>query len=163
MTRLWHWALVEFLPERELLKTWKLIGKIAKKQKVVDEYMIDYAYKYPEEDLYQYALLVGKELRRRQLLTSERIVDDLLEYCKTTYTPNEKYCPFSKHHTTKYFIQCYYALQELHDRHQPGYDNITYQRLSIAMMMFTKIAEETVKEHNLKDDVPKDNASNNVN
>ena len=61
--RLWHYKLIPFLPNSQLLAQWRELNSIFKKQ---DKHiLINYIYEYPKQDLLAYSLLVISEMTER--------------------------------------------------------------------------------------------------
>jgi len=125
--RLWHYALIPYLPKCQLLAQWRELNSIFKKQ---DKHiLINYIYEYPKDDLLVYALKVITEIERRNInINSYKNYDEYFKgitYRK--YINGEK--PFKNHHNDRYLMQCFYNLQEKYDRGQADFDIDTYIRL----------------------------------
>ena len=124
--RLWHYEIIPFLPNSQLIAQWRELNSVFKKQ---DKHiLINYVYEYPEKDLYQYSLLVMKELRNRG---SKRLnTDKFYNYFKHDYSlPHPEEPLFYNHHTDRYLLQCFYNLQEKFDRGQKDFSKEQYEKL----------------------------------
>ena len=124
--RLWHYRLIPFLPNSQLLAQWRELNSIFKKQ---DKHiLINYVYEYPKEDLWSYTDLVIEEMKKRGFAIKS--IDNAMNYFKGVkgYERIEK--PFMRHHNSRYLRQCFYNLQEKYDRGQKDFDEEGYSRLS---------------------------------
>lgn len=124
--RIWHYKLVPYLPNSQLLAQWRELNSIYKKQ---DKHiLINYIYEYGKIDLLKYSNLVLAEMgcRGYYVKSLENYNNYFGSYLK--YDTNG-YIPFVKHHNTSYLIQCYYNLQEKYDRGQKDFDRETYCKL----------------------------------
>ena len=64
--RLWHYKLIPFLPNSQLIAQWRELNSIFKKQ---DKHiLINYVYEYQKLDLYIYSRLVILEMLRRKIV-----------------------------------------------------------------------------------------------
>lgn len=112
--RLWHYKLIPFLPNSQLLAQWRELNSIFKKQ---DKHiLINYVYEYPRENLIWYSELVIREMSKRNFKIKS--FDNLLDYCVSYYKMDN---PFPNHHNNRYLIQCFYNLQEKYDRGQKDF------------------------------------------
>ena len=142
--RLWHYKLIPFLPDSQLVAQWRELNSIFKKQ---DKHiLINYVYEYPKEDLLAYTYKVIHEMVSRNM--SIKSLKNSNKYfgnngCEE-YINRYKYLkqdfenpiirvdyrePFSKHHTDRYLLQCFYNLQEKYDRGQKDFSKEQYKRL----------------------------------
>lgn len=130
--RLWHYELIPFLPKSQLLAQWRELNSIFKKQ---DRHiLINYIYEYPKEKLFRYSLMVFWEMRNRDYKAElnenmENYFGPALFRIGCFYYIIDHDNPFPEHHTDRYLLQCYYNLQEKHDRGQKDFDNLTFSRL----------------------------------
>ena len=153
--RLWHYKLIPYLPNSQLLAQWRELNSIFKKQ---DKHiLINYIYEYPKVDLLEYTLLVIYEMNKRNCKIKSfenayMYFQELLCACifKENYIPNEfidgfksERNLFTNHHTNGYLKQCFYNLQEKYDRGQKDFTGEMMVRL-----------ENFVKEELGKDVMP---------
>ena len=124
--RLWHYKLIPFLPNSQLIAQWRELNSIFKKQ---DKHiLINYVYEYSKHDLYIYSFMVLKEMTHRNFKIKS--VDNFNNYfgldplaeivMKTGETP------FVRHHDKRYLRQCFYNLQEKYDRGQKDFSKEQY-------------------------------------
>lgn len=116
--RLWHYKLIPFLPNSQLLAQWRELNSIFKKQ---DKHiLINYVYEYPKQDLLAYSLLVISEMQKRGL--EIRKFESYYRYFEGVYVKDipdyQHFVPFKNHHNNRYLLQCFYNLQEKYDRGQ---------------------------------------------
>ena len=119
--RLWHYKLIPFLPNSQLLAQWRELNSIFKKQ---DKHiLINYVYEYPKQDLLAYSLLVISEMTERGI--DIRKTENFDSYFSGVYVKNipnlENFVPFKNHHNNRYLLQCFYNLQEKYDRGQKDF------------------------------------------
>lgn len=128
--RLWHYKLIPFLPNSQLIAQWRELNSIFKKQ---DKHiLINYVYEYPKKDLYVYSYLLMEEMKKREITIKsfENINNYFGHICVNIsrggiHTIN----PFPQHHTDRYLLQCFYNLQEKYDRGQKDFSKEQYERL----------------------------------
>lgn len=132
--RLWHYQLIPYLPKSQLLAQWRELNSIFKKQ---DKHiLINYIYEYPKNDLKTYSCMVINEIHKRGYKINSManfkayFGDELLP------SPLDNKL-FRNHHTHRYFLQCFYNLQEKYDRGQKDFSKEQYDELLII-----KIKEE---------------------
>ena len=124
--RLWHYAIIPYLPKSQLLAQWRELNSIFKKQ---DKHiLINYVYEYPKNDLKTYACIVINEIQRRGYKIKN--MTNFKAYFDADLLP----APidgklFRNHHNDRYLMQCFYNLQEKYDRGQADLDIDTYIRL----------------------------------
>ena len=129
--RLWHYKLLPYLPNSQLISQWRELNSIFKKQD--NHILINYIYGYPKEDIRIYSDLVINELTKRGIKIKS--FDKYLAYFNLpntympTYDHNDINAPFKKHHHKRYLMQCFYNLQEKYDRHQKDFSDEQYKRL----------------------------------
>ena len=142
--RLWHYKLIPFLPDSQLIAQWRELNSIFKKQ---DKHiLINYVYEYPKEDLLAYTYKVIHEMLARNM--SVKSLENSNKYfghngCEE-YISQYKYLkqdfenpiitvnyhePFPNHHTNRYLLQCFYNLQEKYDRGQKDFSQEQYEKL----------------------------------
>ena len=116
--RLWHYELIKVLPEAQIRGQWReccCIAKSIKEKGTPNHILVNKVMNYDIKHFEHYAFLVVQEMKKRG--------HKINESCFTKYYPlinkiefktlNENL--FDGWHNGKYFIQCYYNLQEKYD------------------------------------------------
>lgn len=127
--RLWHYKLLPYLPNSQLLSQWRELNSIFKKQ---DKHiLINYVYEYHKESLLLYTQYVINEMSKRGYKIKS--FNNYYQYFMGNVVNLEdlinKANPFPEHHNDRYLMQCFYNLQEKYDRGQKDFDSKTYDRL----------------------------------
>lgn len=110
--RLWHKALIPYLPKQQLLGQWRELNSIYKRQN--KHILIDFIYKYDKVVLCAYSILVINEMKKRGYKIN---LDNFFEYFKDiddciTFDFDKIY---RYKMDDRYLIQCLYNLQEKYD------------------------------------------------
>lgn len=126
--RLWHYKLIPFLPDSQLLAQWRELNSIYKKQ---DEHiLINYIYEYSKHDLFIYSLMVTLEMSRRGItIHTWSQFDKYFASENIPLRPIAVETPFKHHHDRRYLKQCFYNLQEKYDRGQKDFTRERYNSL----------------------------------
>lgn len=129
--RLWHYELISFLPNSQLIaqkRECDLIWKDIAAGKQTNHILINYIWEYEDykKELSLYYYLLKKEFDKRGF--KFRICDDA--YLLTEYNFDE---PFKNHHNNRYLLQNFYNLQEKYDRGQKDFSYGIYKKLLIFM------------------------------
>ena len=127
--RLWHYELISYLPNKQLLAQWRELNSIFKKQ---DKHiLINYVYEYEKENLFNYSLLVIFEMKKRNFRITSYV--NFCNYFNITLdSPLEvrfDYNPFPRHHNFRYLQQCYFNLEEKYDRGQKDFTAEQFNKL----------------------------------
>lgn len=125
--RLWHYKLIPFLPNSQLIAQWRELNSIYKNQP--KHILINYVYRYEKDDLLVYSLKVTKELEHRgiNIKKFDNFVNYFKGYTYRKYIKSE--APFIFHHNERYLRQCFYNLQEKFDRGQKDFSKEQYRKL----------------------------------
>lgn len=120
--RLWHYSIIKYLPNTQLLLLWKTLNSIYKKEPI--DILNNYVQNCSLDDLHLYSLIVIKELNKRQL---EVNLDNFYSYFNISENDTYIYskeikCPFNEYHDIEYLLICYYALEEIYIRGQDDFD-----------------------------------------
>ena len=120
--RLWHYKLIPYLPELQLLAQWRELNSIfANKPRHI---LINYVYNYSKDYLYTYTNLVINEMQKRNIK-----VKSMEHY--NTYFENIKYNnEYFVEHDDIYLTICYYNLTEKYLRGQKDFSQILWERLN---------------------------------
>lgn len=121
--RLWHYELIEALPDSQLVAQWRELNSIYKNQP--KHILINYVYDYPKEDLLNYSDIVIAEMLRRGFKVN---ADNFKIYFAGVDT-NTWDTPFKQHHTNRYLLQCFVNLQKKYDRGQKDFTTPVYNEL----------------------------------
>ena len=135
--RLWHYKLIPFLPNSQLIAQWRELNSIFKKQ---DKHiLINYVYEYPKQDLYIYSFMVLAEMIDRHYKIKS--IDNFYNYfeidpfaCGFKLEMKKGETPFVRHHNERYLIQCFYNLQEKYDRGQKDFSKEQYDLLKEVLL-----------------------------
>lgn len=129
--KLWHYALLPYLPKGQLLSQKRecdLIWKDIAKGKQTNHILINYIWEYEDykKELSLYYWLLKHEFRRRGFNFRD---------CKNAQllTKMEWEFPFKNHHNNRYLLQCFMNLCEKYDRGQKDFDEQTFKRLCICL------------------------------
>lgn len=143
--RLWHYKLIPFLPNSQLIAQWRELNSIFKKQD--NHILINYVYEYPKKDLYIYSFLVLKEMIHRNYKIKS--VDNFNNYFGLDpldrIEMKKDETPFIRHHNDRYLIQCFYNLQEKYDRGQKDFKKDQYLKIIafVSVALNIPIVEDT--------------------
>ena len=125
--RLWHYELLPYLPNSQLLaqkRECDLIWKDITEGKQTNHILINYIWEYhkPDVELYQYYTMLADEFDKRGFnFNFSKYIDK--DYYRVTLHP------FANHHKEQYLIQCFYNLQEKYVRGQKDFDYHIYKKL----------------------------------
>ena len=121
--RLWHWKLIPVLPRQQLLGQWReccLIAKNIEEQGTPNHILVDPIIDYPSEEFILYTKRVASEMEKRGYHVSQNSFVKYLSgegELRWRSTISSDGCPlFDGWHTNEYLKQCYYNLEEKHDR-----------------------------------------------
>jgi uncharacterized protein (TIGR02328 family) len=103
--RLWHYELIPYLPNSQLIAQWRELNSIFKKQD--NHLLINYVYDYQKEYLWSYTQLVIDEMEKRNFKIHSW--ENYNEYFKDTQQISG--LQFFEHDSL-YFTICYYNLFE---------------------------------------------------
>lgn len=124
--RLWHYKLIPFLPDLQLVAQWRELNEIY--QNRPNHILINYVYQWSDDNLHDYSDMVIAELKRRGHSVK------LGRYDK--YFADKPYSdiyikgrPYALIHNNRYLLQNFYNLQEKYDRGQRGFHDEEYRRL----------------------------------
>ena len=124
--RLWHYKLIPVLPRQQLLGQWReccLIAKELAKNGTPNHILVNPVIDYPVAQFVAYSKAVYLEMSGRGWYCNKDLFIEHLfgsdmgsgeRVWKTTRLG--EYVLFPNWHTDKYLTQCYYNLEEKHDR-----------------------------------------------
>lgn len=121
--RLWHKKLIQVLPNKQLLSQWRELNAIAKNIDVngtPNHILVNKVLDYDKAHFFAYTKLVLKELENRNFNIKKETFRKFLTYMEISETnfnnTNMDLSDIYKEwHNERYFLQCYYNLQEKYD------------------------------------------------
>lgn len=120
--RLWHYKLIPYLPDSQLVAQWRELNAIYKNQP--NHILINYVYQHGKDRLLQYSDKVCAEMRMRCFN---------INYCNynvyffDVISPKRE-IPYPEH-DDRYMLQCFCNLQEKYDRGQKDFTARVYKKL----------------------------------
>ena len=113
--RLWHYKLLRFLPNSQLIAQWRELNSIyAKEDRHI---LINYIYDYDKSYLLEYSNLVLDEMKSRGIAVQS--LEKYTNYFIAT-VPSDNTFHYPEHNN-EYLLQCFYNLQEKFDRGQKDF------------------------------------------
>lgn len=128
--RLWHYKLIDVLPNKMLIAQWHECIAIKRQWEkgTLKHPLVKYVMKYPKVYFLWYVNQVVTELEERHIRYTNKLYIEVVKFCKDTEKVlTENYAE----HDYKYFTQCYYNLQEKHDR--GIIDDVDWNKIFIKM------------------------------
>lgn len=120
--RLWHYKLIPVLPRQQLLGQWReccLIAKELAKNGTPNHILVNPVMDYPLSHFCYYSNLIASELQKRGYSIDwskfSKWLKDKEVAAETPYAIKRSLL-FAGWHTDEYLKQCYYNLEEKHDR-----------------------------------------------
>ena len=121
--RLWHWKLIPVLPRQQLLGQWReccLIAKNIEEQGTPNHILVDPIIEYSCEEFILYTKRIANEMESRGYHVNQNSFVKYLSGASDLRWRNAKssdvFPLFKGWHTDEYLRQCYYNLEEKHDR-----------------------------------------------
>jgi uncharacterized protein (TIGR02328 family) len=115
--RLWHKDLIAVLPKQQLLGQWRECCCIARNIKVngtPNHLLVNKIMDYPAGHFWKYGFLIMQEMEHRGLKCDFHKFEQWFDRPYALETPDE-FELFEGWHNDRYFLQCYYNLQEKFD------------------------------------------------
>ncbi len=114
--RLWHYKLIPVLPKEMLVSQWRECIAIKRQWEkgTLKHRLVSYVKDYDKQYFYDYVNVVINELSKRNIKYNNKYYNEILDFCI-----EETGCIiklFFPEHSDRYFKQCYYNLEEKHDR-----------------------------------------------
>ena len=118
--RLWHKDLIHVLPRKQLLEQWReccLIAKNIKEKGTPNHILVNRIMDYSLDDFYTYCYLIKDECIKRGYKCSSKAFEYLFNIRKENYFELKiiDMNIFKDWHNDRYYLQCYYNLQEKYD------------------------------------------------
>lgn len=113
--RLWHYKLIEVLPQQMLVSQWRELIAIKRQweKATLKHRLVSYVKEYDKKFFYSYVLQVVREMNSRKINYQEKYFEEIRDFC--CKLPMRKYNNYPEH-SDRYLKQCYYNLQEKYDR-----------------------------------------------
>lgn len=132
--RLWHYKILPYSPRTQLLfqkRECDLIWKDLANGKQTKHVLINYIWEYrnPKIELLTYYLKLKEEFEKRGYKFNCHPYINLFDI--EIYNKQ----PFSWHHDYIYLRQCYFNLEEKYMRGQKDFDDETFRRLELFMIL----------------------------
>ncbi|MCQ2978233.1 MAG: pyrimidine dimer DNA glycosylase/endonuclease V [Clostridia bacterium] len=114
--RLWHYKLIPVLPNAMLVSQWRECIAIKRQWEkgTLKHRLVSYVMDYDKSDFLAYVNQVVSELQKRNIKYQQKYVNELVQFSHGWITLDEDF--HYPEHNDKYFTQCYYNLEEKHDR-----------------------------------------------
>lgn len=115
--RLWHKELISVLPREQLVAQWRECSAIAGailKNGTPNHILVNKVLDYSIDQFITYSILVRAEMTRRGYRTMQSVEDKIVSL-NPTFNRIPQVLLFEYWHTDRYFLQCYYNLQEKYD------------------------------------------------
>lgn len=111
--RLWHYKLIEVLPNKMLVSQWRECIAIKRQWEkgTLKHRLISYVMNYDKNYFVAYTLQVVAELEKRSINYDKNLWKEILSMTNNTFSGNDY-----PEHNYRYLTQCYYNLQEKYDR-----------------------------------------------
>ena len=119
--RLWHYEIIKYLPNSQLLAQWRELNSIYKNQP--NHILINYVYCYPKEYLKSYSDIVMREMVDRGY--NIKSLDAYNSYFEGVSSNNEHFME----HNNRYLLQNFCNLEEKYDRGQEDFSPLLYSKL----------------------------------
>lgn len=118
-TRLWHYAMIGFLPRQQLLSQWRECVCIAKSiydKGAPNHILVNKIMDYSISEFNDYCNIVLVEMVKRGYNVSESSINKLEDYVGFEVDSDKQYKhPFPWRHTPRYLNQCMSNLEEKYD------------------------------------------------
>lgn len=114
--RLWHYKLIPVLPKEMLVSQWRECIAIKRQWEkgTLKHRLVSYVIDYDGEYFIRYVLRVADEMKKRNIKYQEIYIDEIFNFCWEDKIIQD-WLNYPEHND-RYFKQCYYNLEEKHDR-----------------------------------------------
>ena len=111
--RLWHYQLIDVLPNKMLVSQWRECIAIKRQWEkgTLKHRLVSYVMNYEKRYFSGYVLQIVGELAERKIKFNKKIYEELIKF-SNGFVSGKDY----SEHNKKYLKQCYYNLQEKADR-----------------------------------------------
>lgn len=116
--RIWHKSFISVLPKEQLVAQWRELSAIA--GNIIDKgnpnhILVNKVMNYPFNHFISYAYYVRKEMTNRGYKTMNKVWDKIVSISDSDYNILSLEEIFPNWHNDRYFIQCFYNLEEKYD------------------------------------------------
>ncbi len=115
--RLWHYKLIPVLPDKMLVAQWRECIAIERQWEkgTLKHRLVSYVKNYDGELFINYCYALIREMEHRDIKWNCKYIQEIGQFCqnKEEKIPDGIYYP---EHNNRYLTQCYFNLQEKHDR-----------------------------------------------
>ena len=116
--RIWHKSLISVLPREQLVAQWRELSAIA--GNIINKgnpnhILVNKVMNYPFNHFISYAYYVRKEMTNRGYKTMNKVWDKIISISDSDYNILSFEEIFPNWHDDRYFIQCFYNLEEKYD------------------------------------------------
>lgn len=114
--RLWHYKLIPVLPKEMLVSQWRECIAIKRQWEkgTLKHRLVSYVMDYLKDYFMNYVSDLICELEDRNIKYQEKYLDEIIDFCKCK--PLLSALLGYPEHNDQYLKQCYYNLEEKHDR-----------------------------------------------
>ena len=111
--RLWHYKLIPVLPKEMLVSQWRECIAIKRQWEkgTLKHRLVSYVKNYGKQYFLTYVNDIVCEMINRDINYSQKLYTEIERFCDHCITDKDY-----KEHNDKYLKQCYYNLEEKHDR-----------------------------------------------
>ena len=113
--RLWHYKLIPVLPKEMLVSQWRECIAIKRQWEkgTLKHRLVSYVKDYDKKMFLNYVCHIETEMMHRKIKYQQKYLFEIKDFCKhPLLLSGEHYAE----HNDRYFAQCYYNLEEKHDR-----------------------------------------------
>ena len=115
--RLWHYKLIPVLPKEMLVSQWRECIAIKRQWEkgTLKHRLVSYVMDHPIDTFHYYVYYIVQELKKRNIDYTSSYYEELLKFNPYNQELLRVPCIFPEHNN-RYLKQCYYNLEEKHDR-----------------------------------------------
>lgn len=117
--RLWHYKLISVLPKEMLVSQWRECIAIKRQWEkgTLKHRLVSYVKDYDKAYFYNYVSMICNEMVDRDINYQTKFLDEICNFCNINiFNVCFKELQNYQEHNDRYFTQCYYNLEEKHDR-----------------------------------------------
>ncbi len=117
--RLWHYKLIPVLPNQMLVSQWRECIAIKRQWEkgTLKHRLVSYVMEHSREMFYLYTHKVAQELKKRNIKYQSKYLDEIMDFGLKSISITGIWPPANyPEHNDRYLDQCYFNLQEKHDR-----------------------------------------------
>ena len=116
--RTWHKDLIPVLPRDQLIGAWRECSAIAGailKNGTPNHVLVNKVLDYPMSHFVEYSIRIRQEMTSRGYRTMDSVMNKIASINENDLTFPAWETVYANWHTDRYFLQCYYNLQEKYD------------------------------------------------